>query len=185
MSESNRSKELAERFTTYSNEVIACVENCSEEDWSKTCPYEGWTVGVVARHIAVHYGIVGWVKKIAAGEELPDRKWDAVDQWAEGWAQENAECTKDDALSALRDAGASVANCVTGLTDADLDRTAYLSLTGADISIPEMIQNHVMGRAHYDSLMAGLGTQIPSGPDLPAVADAGARALSPAPTVVL
>ena len=81
MSEENRAKELAERFTAYHNEVIACVENCSEEDWSKTCPYEGWTVGVVARHIAVHYGIVGWVKKIAAGEELPERNWDVVKAW--------------------------------------------------------------------------------------------------------
>jgi hypothetical protein len=157
MSESSRAKELAERFTAYNNEVIACVENCSEEDWGKTCPYEGWTVGVVARHIPIHYGIVGWVKRIAAGEELPERNWDAVNQWAEGWAQENAGCTKNDALRALRDEGASVASYVAGLSDADLDRRAYLSLTGRDISIPELIEDHIMGRVHYDSLQAGIG----------------------------
>jgi hypothetical protein len=59
--------------------LIEFVENCSEEDWRKQCPGEGWTVGVVAHHIAAsHYGILAWAKMIVEGQALPDISLDAI-----------------------------------------------------------------------------------------------------------
>jgi hypothetical protein len=53
---SNRAQELSNRLTNFNNDIIAFVEDCSDDNWKKTCEGEQWPVGVVARHIAAgHY----------------------------------------------------------------------------------------------------------------------------------
>jgi hypothetical protein len=138
---SQGTRELAERFTVFNNEVISFVENCSEENWRKLCSEEGWPVGVVARHIAAgHYYASDLVKMIVAGEALPDLGMEAINQMNAQHAQEHADCTRSEVIDILRDKGAAIADYLGGLDDADLDRTAHLALIGGDISAKKLIE---------------------------------------------
>jgi len=74
---SQSAEELSKSFVRFNNEVIAFVENCSDENWAKICPGENWPVGVVARHIAAdHYSALGFAKMIVEGKQLLQRRPD-------------------------------------------------------------------------------------------------------------
>ena len=157
MSERNRVDEFAERFTAFHDELIAFVENCSDEHWRKVCSGEESAVGVVGLHVAGHYEeCLDWAKRIVAGEALPGYTWDEINQWNAQQAQEHAECTQDEVLRALREAGASVSSYVAGLSDADLDRTAYFPLADGDFSAQQAIEDTI-GGGHLDSMKAAIG----------------------------
>ena len=90
-----KANELAEKFTIFNNEMLALVENCTDEDWQKVCGGEQWTVGVVAHHVAAgHYSALDLVKMIVAGETLPPLTMDTIDQMNVQHAQENADCIR-------------------------------------------------------------------------------------------
>jgi hypothetical protein len=98
-----RTKELVERFTAFNNDFIAFVDNCSDEDWRKVCSDEGWTVGVVAHHVAAgHYSSLDLVKMIVAGETLPPLTMETIDQMNAQHAKEHANCTTEEVLGLLR-----------------------------------------------------------------------------------
>jgi uncharacterized damage-inducible protein DinB len=157
---SERAKELAERFTRFNNDVIAFVEKCSDGAWRRVCQGEEWSVAVVARHVAAaHYGVLGLAKLIVAGEPLPEMTMDAINEMNAQHAQEHANCSKDEVLSILRDQGSSIAAFMAGLSDADLDRTAYLALTGGDMSAQQFIEAVILqsGGGHLASMKATAG----------------------------
>jgi hypothetical protein len=157
---SERAKELAERFTSFNNAMIAFVESCSDDDWRKVCEGEEWSVAVVARHVAAaHYSVLDLAKMIAAGQPLPEMSMDAINEMNAQHAQEHADCSKDEVLGILRDQGSSITDFVAGLSDADLDRTAYLALTGGDMSTQQFIEAIVLqsGGEHLASMKAAAG----------------------------
>jgi hypothetical protein len=154
---SERAKELAQRFMTFNNEVVAFVENCSEENWQKVCSGEKWPVGVVARHItAGHYSAFGLAKMIIDGKQLPELSREAIDQGNAQHAQKHANCTKDEVLGMLREKGASAGDYVAALDDADLDRTGHLSSAGGTISAQQFIENIIIlsGTEHLANMKA-------------------------------
>jgi hypothetical protein len=156
-----RARELAERLTTFNNEMIALVEDCSEGNWRKICSGEEWTVGVVARHIAAgHYGALDLVKMIVTGETLPDLSMEAINQMNAQHAQEHSACTKTEVIGLLRENGASFAGYVAGLSDTDLDRTGYLAAIGGDISSQQLIENVILNSAgeHLANIRATTGS---------------------------
>lgn len=152
---SQRAKELAERFRVFNNEVISFVENCSDRDWRKVCSGEEWTVAVVAHHLAAgHYGALDLAKMIVAGEPLPQLSMDVIDQMNAQHAQEHANCTQSEVLGILREQGPAIADYVSGLNEADLDRTGHLALAGGDISTQQFIENIIInsGTGHLVSM---------------------------------
>ena len=157
---SQRAEQLAEKFKGLNHDAIGIVENCSEEDWLKVCPAETWSVGVVARHVgAGHYGALDFAKMIVAGEKTPDMKMDDIDAMNAQHAKENAHCTKDEVLSILRAKGDAMVDYISGLDDADLDRTADFPAAGGNISAQQFIEYVVLnsGGEHLTSLKATLG----------------------------
>jgi hypothetical protein len=157
MLERNRVDEFAGRFTAFHNELVACVESCSDEDWRKVCAGEEWTVGVVAYHIADHYqGCLGLAKRVVTGEALPDSAPGAIHQSNAQRAQERAGCTQDEVLRVLLEAGASISSFVAGLSDADLDRTGYSPTFGGELSAQRAIELTI-GGGHLDSIKAATG----------------------------
>ncbi len=152
---SKRAKELAERFTAFNNEVIALVENCSEEVWRKVCTDEEWPFNVVARHIAAgHYGALDLAKMIVAVEPLPDLTMEGIDQMNAQHAQRHADCTRSEVLALLHQNGLSFAGYVAGLSDSDLDQTAPLPAIGGDISTQKLIEYVILdsGAEHLASM---------------------------------
>ena len=158
---SQRAKELAERLTAFNGEIIAFVENCSDEDWTKVCSGEQWSVGVVARHLAAgHYGVLNLVKLVVSGEPLPDITMEAIDQMNAEHAEEHADCTRAEVLSLLRENGSSIAEYVAGLGDEDLDRAGHLVLLGGDVSAWQVFERVILqsGGEHLASMKAAAGS---------------------------
>ena len=158
---SQRTKELVARFTGFNNEFIAFVDNCSDEDWRKVCSGEGWTVGVVAHHVAAgHFGAIDFVRMIVAGEAIPEITMETIDQMNAQHAKEHANCTREEVLALLRKNGSAFAGYLEGLSKADLARTGYLALIGGDVSAQQLIEMIILqsGGEHFDSMKAATGT---------------------------
>ena len=157
---SKRATDLAVRFRAFNNELIAFVENCSYEDWRKICPGEQWPVGVVVRHIvASHYGALGLVKMMVAGEKLPELTESVNDQRNSKHAEKHRNCTRDEVLKTLRENGTSAADYVTGLSDTDLDRSGHIAAAGGDITTEHLIVNIILrsGGEHFAHAKAATG----------------------------
>jgi hypothetical protein len=158
---SQRTIELVARFTGFKNEFIAFVDNCSDEDWQKMCSGEGWTVGVVAHHVAAgHFGAIDLARMIVAGEAMPEITMEAIDQMNAQHAKEHANCTTEEVLGLLRKNGSAFASYLEGLSEADLARTGYLALIGGDVSAQQLIEMVILqsGGEHFDSMKAATGT---------------------------
>ena len=157
---SQRAKELAESFMSFNNDMVAFVENCSEENWKKVCPGEQWPVGVVARHVAAgHFRAVGLAKMIVSGKELPELTDEAIDQGNAQHADKHAGCTKEEVLGLLRENASSLVDFVSELGDADLDRTGQLALVGGTISTQQFVENIIIHSAgeHFENMKAATG----------------------------
>ena len=158
---SQRAKEIAARFTTFNKEMITFVDNCSDEEWRKVCSGEGWTVGVVAHHVAAgHFGAIDFVRMIVAGEAIPEITMETIDQMNAQHAKEHANCTREEVLALLRKNGSAFAGYLEGLSEADLARTGYLALIGGDVSAQQLIEMIILqsGGEHFDSMKAATGT---------------------------
>ena len=158
---SQRRKELVKRFTAFSNDFIAFVENCSDEDWQKVCSGERWAVGVVAHHVAAgHFGAIDFVKLIVAGEAIPEITMEAIDQMNAQHAKEHANCTREEVLGLLRENGSAFSGYLEGLPEADLARTGYLAAIGGDVSARQLIEMVIFqsGGEHLDSMKAATRT---------------------------
>ena len=156
-----RASELAEKLEAFSVDIAEFVENCSDEDWGKTCSGEGWSVGVVARHLGVgHFGILDLAKMMVGGEPLPELTGEMIDQMNVQHAEEHAGCTKDEVLGFLRANGPEIAGYVAGLSDEDLDRTGYLALLGRDVSTEKLIELVILrsGKEHLENMKAAVGS---------------------------
>lgn len=158
---SQRTKELVERFTAFSNDFIAFVESCTNEDWQKVCEGEQWTVGVVARHVAAgHLGTIDFVKLIVAGEALPELTMETIDQMNAQHAKKHAHCTRDEVLTLLRRNSSAFTDYLQGLSEADLVRTGYLATIGGEVSAQQLIEMFLLQSAgeHLGSMKAATGT---------------------------
>ncbi len=88
---SERADKLADRIKSFSNEVIAFVENMSDDDWNKPLEWEQWPAGVTAYHIgAGHLAIFDLAGLIVKGEPLPQLNMDQIFEMANQQAKENA-----------------------------------------------------------------------------------------------
>ena len=157
---SQRTKELMERFTAFSSDFIAFVENCTDEDWQKVCGGEQWTVGVVAHHVAAgHYSSLDLVKMIVDGETLPPLTMETVDRMNAQHAQEHADVTRAEVLALLRENGAAFASYLEGLSEADLGSTGYLAAIDGDVSAQQLIEMIILHTAgdHLTNIKAATG----------------------------
>ena len=158
---SKRAADLADRFKAFHNELIGFVETCSDENWRKACPGEQWSVGVVARHIAAsHYGALGLVKMMVAGEKLPDLTEGVIDRMNSKHAEKHRHCTRDEVLKTLRESGTSAADYVAGLSDTDLDRSCHIAAAGGDMTTEELIMTIIIrsGGEHFANAKAAAGS---------------------------
>ncbi len=155
-----RAKEFSDRLKVFNDQVIAWLQNISEEDWHKRCDGEDWTVGVVARHIgAGHFAIFEMAKLIIAGQPLPELTMEKIIQMGNDHAREHADCKKDEVLSILDENGKALVTYVAGLNDQDLDRKAYLALFEGEVSAEQLMEMVVLesGGEHLASMQKTVG----------------------------
>jgi uncharacterized protein (TIGR03083 family) len=150
---SERARTLADRFEQANRELIATVERLSDAHWKAKTSAEGWSVGVVAHHVAGgHLGISGVVQKIASGESFPMPNLDKMN--AEHAAQ-FANATKAETLALLRQNAAAAAAMVRGLGDAQLDHVGGPMNMSAAQTIERVLIGHIDD--HHASIRKTIG----------------------------
>jgi len=156
-----RTNDLADRFESANNDVIAAVEGCSDDQWRKTTNSEGWSVGVVAHHIASsHEPVAGLVRLVATGQPLPNLTMDMIHAGNAQHAQEQANCTREETLALLKSGGEAAASILRGLSDEQLDRAAPLALLGGkEVSANQLVEMVMIGHPvqHLESINSALG----------------------------
>ncbi|KJS31865.1 MAG: hypothetical protein VR64_10055 [Desulfatitalea sp. BRH_c12] len=133
--------ELVGRLAAFNNELIAFVTEIPAEKWHLTCDSEGWTVGVVARHIGSgHYATVQLCQMIVAGKPLPEVTMAQIIQAGNDHARKHADCSKKEVLTILEGKGRAMIDFVAGLDDEDLNRTGYLAEFGGNVSVQQLLK---------------------------------------------
>jgi uncharacterized damage-inducible protein DinB len=156
---SQRAKDLSMRIQSFRDEIIAFVDKLSDEQWKAVSQWEQWTVGVAARHLgAGHLGFFKLLNMIVQGKELPQYTMDQIDAMSKDDAREHADCTKAEALDALRRNGAEFTAFVSGLSDEELDRKGGMPAFGGEASVEQILELVVFqsGGQHFDSMKAAV-----------------------------
>jgi uncharacterized damage-inducible protein DinB len=157
---SQRAKEISERIKSFSDNVVAFVENLSDDDWRKVCKSEEWPVGATAYHLgAGHFAIFDMAGMIVRGEDLPPLTMDQINAMSDKQAREHADCTKAEAIEALRKNSAEMVAFVAGLTDEELDRKGSMPAFGGEATTEQLIQFVIFESAmqHFDSMKTAVG----------------------------
>jgi hypothetical protein len=157
---SQRAKDLTTRIETFRDDVIAFVEALSDEECNTECSMEEWTARVTARHIgAGHFGIFGMAGMILEGKELPQLTIEQINEMSDKDSRAHADCTKDDALDALKKNGAELAAFVAGLSDDELDRKGSMPAFGGEASVNQIIEFVIFQSAqeHFDNIKKAVG----------------------------
>lgn len=150
---------LAEQVQAFNEQVIQFVQDLPDDAWNLRCRKEDWTVGVVARHIgAGHYGIGNMVKKIVAGEPLPEIGWDQIVQMANQHASDHADCNRTEVLAILRESGVELTDYLRSLNEAQLAQTGHLSAMGGNVSARQLVEMVILKSAgeHFQSMKNAL-----------------------------
>ncbi len=157
-----RADALAQRFEQANARVQEIIMDCSPEQAQAICLAEQCSAVSLACHVAaVHSTVVGWIRLLVAGEELPVLTMDDINRANEARFATDATSTWEQALDRLRQNGADAAAYVRTLSDAELDRAAPFSLFGgAHVSAQTLIEQILIGDplTHLASLQAALLT---------------------------
>lgn len=157
---SQRAIELSRRIESFRDDVIAFVEALTDEQWNAKCEAEDWTAGVTARHVgAGHFRIFELAGMILEGKELPQWTIDQINEMSEKDSRAHPDCTKEDALHALRQNGAELSAFVAGLSDDQLDRKGSMPAFGGEASVDQIIGFVIFQSAqeHLDSIKKAVG----------------------------
>jgi len=99
----------------------------SDAQWRAVCPSEGWPVGLVAFHLALHMERpAGWIEEALAGKppfEFSSAETDALNAAVAGYG---ILPSKGFVLGALAGAGSRIQATLRAMTDADFERDAII-----------------------------------------------------------
>jgi uncharacterized damage-inducible protein DinB len=156
---SQRTTGLADRFEQANQALIAAVERCSPEEWTRVTSSEAWSVGVTARHVAIsHLPIMGLVELVANGGDVPPLTMDMFHENNAQHAQEHANCTREEVLEILRRDGAAAAEKLRSLSDEQLDRSAPMAFAGGtEMSAVQLVEGILLAHPaqHLASIKEG------------------------------
>ena len=142
----DRVEDLASRFEQANEELIATVEGCGDDQWSRTCGSDERPVGVLADHVANgHVLLAKWVQSIAAGQPM-SVSMDAIHEANARHATERANVTKSDVIDALRANGQEAAEIIRGLNADDIERPVPIAaMGGQEKTAAEMAEMLLIG----------------------------------------
>ena len=155
-----RAEVLAERIEQGAEEIIAAVENLSDEQWQTPCGSEQRSVGVLVHHVGTMYPIeADVVRMLAENGEAPGVDWPAVHGINADHATTNAAADKSVAIALVRNNVQAAVETVRGLSDAQLDRVAPNALAwNAPMTVQNFIENHPIAHpySHLESIQIAL-----------------------------
>lgn len=147
MSTVTQGEEYATQFETVTNELVATVAGCSDEQLRRTTASEQWPVVVVAHHLATVYEYFNGALAGLAAEETTPRTLgaEAVDRNNAQHAREYANVGKAETLSALRSSRIALAQTLRELNDEQLARIIVV-FDGNDRTAAQVVQFAVIGQ---------------------------------------
>jgi hypothetical protein len=152
-----RAENLADRLEKGARDLAALANTLTNAQWRTRIPRDGRTIGVIVHHVASVYPLeIELAQKVAAGQAITGVTKKDVDAMNARHAKENAEITKEDALTLLvRNSGVAAA-AIRALSDADLAKDAPVSLYGgAPVSCQFLLEDHAVRHSyHHLSLIA-------------------------------
>jgi hypothetical protein len=127
---SERSDALAADFARANGKALAFARSCTDEQWARTVPGEGWTVGVVRHHVAEgHAQGVRWLGAVASGCGVTDTA-DGIDRENAAHAARAGSVGRIETVALLQTNGSRLEETLRGLSDEDLDRAAPFGPAG-------------------------------------------------------
>jgi hypothetical protein len=153
-----RGEQLAAQLEQANNDVIATIEGLTDDQWKAVTEEEGWSVGVLAHHIAAsHGGISGLVQALAHGQPVPPLTMDMINAGNAQHAQQFANVSKDETLELLRSGGTQAVAALRGLNDEQFDRSGQL--LGGTVTCQQITENILINhpRSHLKSIKKALG----------------------------
>ena len=157
---SQRAQNISKRIKSFADEVITFVEGITENDWTKICDWENWSVGVTARHIgAAHFAISKMAAMIVRGEDLPPLSMDQINTMSDKDSRKHSDCTKTEALELLRKNSDRLIEFIVGLTDDDLDRKGNMPAFGGEVTTEQLFDHIIFQSAaqHFNSMRSAVG----------------------------
>ncbi|HSS61368.1 MAG TPA: DinB family protein [Candidatus Limnocylindrales bacterium] len=128
-------------------ELVEFVGTCSDEEWGRVCTPEGWSVAVVAHHIAWgHEVAAGWIRTIREGRDVPGSPAEH-DAGNGRKAAEVAGISRGEVIELANRNIAELTQLLRSLTEADFARSAEFGPGGG----AEMSVGRLAGaRGHLD-----------------------------------
>lgn len=158
---SARSEALAARLEAGAAALAAFAATLSDTEWQTRLPHDGRKVGVVVHHVASVYPIeIHLAQVLAGGGPIADVTWDVVHTMNAGHAKDNDAIARDAALALLAGNSAAAAAAIRGLSDAELDRAAPVSLNDdAPLTCQFILEDHAVRHSyhHLAKIRAALG----------------------------
>ncbi len=154
---SERARDLAQRIRAFADDVIRVVDGCPAAAWTRRCEAEDWTAGVTARHIAAgHLELLGLVRAMVGGESMPHFTREQITAMANEHARAHADCTREEVAELMRRNSAAMADYVSGLPDADLDR-GY-EFVGREMTLQQFLEAVILqsGGGHLASVRTAI-----------------------------
>jgi uncharacterized damage-inducible protein DinB len=159
MSNATQAAQFATLFEAVSDELIATVADCSDEQLRRTTASEEWPVAVVAHHLATVYRFFNGVLAGLAAEEMSPMAFgtEDVNRNNAQHARDFAAVGRPEALDALRTSRATLAQTLRSLGDEQFDRTAVV-FEGNDLSAAQMVQFAII--AHTQEHLASIRATV-------------------------
>ena len=146
-----RSQALAERLEQGARALATLAGGLTDAQWQTRIPKDGRKVGVVVHHVATMYPLeIQLAQALAGGKAIEGVTWDAVNDINAKHAAEHDGVTKEAALDLLRRNGAAVAAAIRALSEAELDKTATVSLNSdATLTCQFFIEDHALRHSFH------------------------------------
>jgi DinB family protein len=128
---STRGAAVADALDSKLREIEAALRPASEAQWRAICTPEGWPVGILAFHLALHLERpAGWVENALAGRPPFEFSYAETDTLNAAVAGYGILPSKGFVLGALAGGKSRIQAALRAMTDADLERDALIVRSG-------------------------------------------------------
>ncbi|MBA3824098.1 MAG: DinB family protein [Ktedonobacterales bacterium] len=141
---SERATVLADRFAAANAQLMQLLTDATDAQLTHIVPEEGWSVLMVAHHVALSYRVAGsWVRHAAAGEAVPTTRAQ-IDAGNAHMAEDATPLTRASVLAELRDNGARAEDMIRGFSDDQLATAAVMMPAEGREMTAEQVIKHIL-----------------------------------------
>jgi len=148
---SKRTEALAARLEKGARELAAFAGELSDAEWQSPVLPDGRTAGVIVHHVASMYPIeIELAQQLAAGQPVAGVTWADVDAINAAHAKEHKSVTRAEAIELLERNSQAAAAAIRGMSDAQLDGAAPLSLNDdVVLTCQFMLEDHAVRHSYH------------------------------------